>query len=64
MYILIEKEFVDCNKNAEVFEEFSLIYDNITSQKVTEWNNLINVSTETRWVWGSIPTLSSQQSSA
>lgn len=47
--VLIEKEFVDCNKDAEVFDEFSLICNYITSQNVTEWNNL-NVSTETRWV--------------
>jgi len=47
--VLIEKEYIDCNKDAEVFDEFSLICNYITSQKVTEWNNL-NVSTETRWV--------------
>ncbi|XP_047036755.1 protein FAM200B-like [Helicoverpa armigera] len=47
--LLIEKQYIDCNKDTEVFDEFSLISNYITSQKITEWNNL-NVSTETRWV--------------
>lgn len=47
--VLIEKGYIDCNKDTEVFDEFSLISNYITSQKVTEWNN-VNASTETRWV--------------
>lgn len=45
--LLIKKEYIDCNKDTEVFDEFSLISSYITLQKVTEWNNL-NVSTEIR----------------
>ncbi len=45
MDLLIEKEYIDCNKDTEVFNEFSLISMYIMSQKVTEWNNP-NVSTK------------------
>lgn len=45
--VLIEKEHIDCNCNED--GEVSLIFNYITLQKVTEWNNL-NVYTKTRWV--------------
>lgn len=47
--VLIEKGYVGCNKDAKIFDEFSLICNYITSEKVADWNNL-NLSTEHRWV--------------
>lgn len=46
---LIEKGYLDSDKDTEVFDEFSLISKYVTSQKVTEWNNG-NISMESRWV--------------
>ncbi|XP_044741892.1 uncharacterized protein LOC123302864 [Chrysoperla carnea] len=47
--ILIEKGYIDSNKDTEVFDEFTLILNYVTSQKISEWNHL-KVHTETRWV--------------
>ena len=47
--VLIKNGYIDCNKDTEVFDEFSLISNYITMEKVTERNNL-NVSSEMRWV--------------
>lgn len=47
--ILIEKGHIDCNKDTEVFDEYSLISNYVTPQKVAEWNEQ-NVPTENRWV--------------
>lgn len=44
--VLIRTVYIDCRKNTD---EFSLISNYITSQKVTESNNA-DISTETRWV--------------
>lgn len=49
MDILIEKGYIDSNKDTEVFDEFTLILNYVTSQKISEWNHL-KVHTETRWV--------------
>lgn len=38
MSVLIEREFIICNQETNVFDEYSLISDYITSQKVAEWN--------------------------
>ncbi|GBP04234.1 hypothetical protein EVAR_90093_1 [Eumeta japonica] len=47
--VLIQKGYIHCNKDTEVFDEFTLISRYVTSQKITEWDNS-KVSTETRWV--------------
>lgn len=49
MDYLIEKRYIDSDKDTEIFDEFSLLCKYITSQKLKEWNSL-NVSMENRWV--------------
>lgn len=49
MDVLIEKKFINWNKDTELFDEYSLISNCITPQKVTVCNTG-NISTENRWV--------------
>lgn len=55
--VLIEKWYLDCNKDKEIFYAFSLISNYITSQKLADWNNNLESKQKLKSLGGSISTL-------
>lgn len=49
MDLLVTQGFVSSSQDTEVFDEFSLILNYVTDEKITSWN-VEHVSTENRWV--------------
>lgn len=47
--LLITQGFISSSQDTEVFDEFSLISNYVTDEKITSWNAK-NVATENRWV--------------
>lgn len=47
--LLIEQQFISSSQETRVFDEFSLLSNYITGQKINDWNTG-NIATENCWV--------------